>query len=174
MDKEFWRAKSMADFTQEEWDSICLKCGKCCAYKAIDANRHVNFYNRVCDGLDMTTGLCKRYENRLCEECLKVDLKMLCKKPHLLPEDCAYRMLKEKGCLPEYHPLITGDDESVKKAKQTVLDWEDIHSIADIREATNAVLKKANEEEWSMEQFEDAVSEAVKKFALRIVKSYKM
>ena len=68
---------------------------------------------------------------------------MLCKKPHLLPEDCAYRMLKEKGCLPEYHPLITGDDESVKKAKQTVLDWEDIHSIADIREATNAVLKKA-------------------------------
>lgn len=173
MDNEFWRVKSMEDFTQDEWDSICLKCGKCCAVKASDT-RCVHFYNRVCDGLDMNTGLCKRYENRLCEDCLKVDFRLLCKQPYQLPEECAYRMLKEKGYLPEYHPLITGDSESVRKAGQTVLDWEDIHSIADIREATNAVLKKANEEEWSMEQFEDAVSKAIKNFTLHIVKTYKM
>ena len=172
MDNEFWKVKSMEDFTQDEWEKICLKCGKCCAVKASDINGKVYFYNRVCDGMDMNTGLCKRYENRLCDDCLKVDLLMLCKHPECLPKKCAYRMLREEGNLPEYHPLITGDPDSVKKAKQTVLDWEDIHSIAQIRDATDGILKKADEENWSMEQFEDAVSKAVQKFNLRVVEVF--
>lgn len=171
MDNEFWQVKSMEDFTDQEWEQICLRCGKCCAVKTMDASK-VYFYNRLCGGFDLESGLCKRYDTRLCDDCLKVDMEVLAKHPELLPETCAYRVLKEKGKLPEYHPLITGDAESVKKANQTVLDWKGVHTIENLELTVASVLDKANKGNWTSEQFEDAVHEAVKPFNLVIVEAY--
>ena len=172
MENNFWRVKSMQDFTHEEWEKICLKCGKCCAEKVFNG-RSVLFYNRVCNNLDLRTGLCRQYECRLCYECLKVDWEMLCKHPEMLPETCAYRTLKEKGCLPEYHQLITGDADSVKKAKQSVLDWKGLHTNEEIQLVVASVFDKANKENWSSGQFEDAISEALASYHLMVVETYK-
>ena len=172
MKNDFWKVKSMKDFTQKEWEQICLKCGKCCVFKW-DDGKDILFSNRLCDGFDVASGLCKRYDTRICDDCLKVDFKVLCEKSHLLPEECAYRMLKEKGYLPEYHPLITGYADSVKKAKQTVLDWEGAHSVADLRKATAEVVEKAKSANWSKQEFSDALKEAAKPYSLIVVRRYK-
>ena len=49
-----------------------------------------------------------------------------------LPNTCAYRLLYEEKPLPEWHPLVSGDPDSVKKAgvliqdgvhEEDVIDW---------------------------------------------------
>jgi len=49
-----------------------------------------------------------------------------------LPNTCAYRLLYEGKALPEWHPLVSGDPDSVKKAgvliqggvhEEDVIDW---------------------------------------------------
>ena len=49
-----------------------------------------------------------------------------------LPNTCAYRLLYEGKVLPEWHPLVSGDPDSVKKAgvliqdgvhEEDVIDW---------------------------------------------------
>ena len=52
----------------------------------------------------MTTARCTRYEKRLCDGCVKVDMILVKYQPELLPETCAYRLLYEGKGLPDYHP----------------------------------------------------------------------
>ena len=168
----FWEEKTMEHFSPEEWEMICLKCGKCCCVKHED-NENVFFTNRLCESFDLSSGLCKRYDSRLCADCLKVDWSLLCNNAKMLPKSCAYRQLKEEGKLPEYHPLITGDADSVRKAKQSVLDWEDVHTIADIRNATNRVLIEADRKNWTISQYEDAIEDAIRPYPMIIVEKHK-
>ena len=35
-DKEFWESKKLTEFTKDEWESVCDRCGKCCLLKLID------------------------------------------------------------------------------------------------------------------------------------------
>lgn len=172
MGNNFWEVKSMEDFTHDEWEQICLKCGKCCCEKARHGNS-ILFYNRVCDNLDLKTGLCKQYENRLCDECLKVDWELLCNHPEIFSEKCAYRMLKEHGCLPKYHPLITGDTDSVKKAGQTVLDWENVHTFSQIKDAISKIVDEAGKQMWDAEEYADAVQQGLQTYYLQVMEKHK-
>ncbi len=52
----------------------------------------------------MTTARRTRYEKRLCDDCVKVDMILVKYQPELLPETCAYRLLYEGKGLPDYHP----------------------------------------------------------------------
>jgi uncharacterized cysteine cluster protein YcgN (CxxCxxCC family) len=40
-----------------------------------------------------------------------------------LPSTCAYRLLANGEALPDWHPLITGDPDSVRAAGQSVSGW---------------------------------------------------
>ncbi len=169
--KKFWLVKSMEDFTEAEWESICLKCGKCCVLKDFN-NGIARFSNRACDGLDMKTGRCTRYATRICADCVKVDMNLIRDLPELLPETCAYRMLFEGKGLPDYHPLITGDEDSVKKAKQTVLDWPDIHSAKDLHNEFMALNLKCSKEQWPLERFEEEADKLWDKYPIIFVAQY--
>lgn len=120
MDKNFWLHKKLSEFSEEEWEAVCMRCGKCCLSKH-EENGRMFFSNQMCDGFDMKTGRCSRYKKRLCDECAKVDLRLLQTMPELLPETCAYRLLFDGKELPEYHPLVSGDRNSVHKAGKSVL-----------------------------------------------------
>lgn len=130
MDRSFWKEKKLADFSEEEWEAVCLRCGKCCLYKTVENDR-MCFLNQMCDGFDFKTGKCVRYKTRLGDSCVKVDLNLLQTQRELLPETCAYRLLFEGKELPEYHPLVSGDLGSVHKAKKTVLEMPEVYSVND-------------------------------------------
>ena len=63
-DPFFWRHKTLAEMTREEWEALCDGCARC----------------------------------------------------------CLYRLLAEGRPLPNWHPLVTGDPDSVVSAGQRVCD----------------------------------------------------
>lgn len=146
MDKDFWKKKQLSDFSEEEWEAICMQCGICCLTKYGENNKIV-FTNEMCDGFDFKRGRCSRYNDRLCNDCLKVDMHLLQTSRELLPETCPYRLLYEGKELPQYHPLVSGNSNSVHKAKQTVLEMPEIFS----KKECQATL--ANREKLTLEQF---------------------
>ena len=53
---EFWKIKALTELTQEEWESLCDKCGRCCLNKIEDEDSGEFFYtNVVCYLLDQKT-----------------------------------------------------------------------------------------------------------------------
>ncbi len=170
---KFWEVKSMEDFTNKEWEAVCMKCGKCCVMKTI-RDGMVYFSNRVCEGLDLKTAKCTRYKKRLSSDCKKVTMRVLKYTPELLPETCAYRMLHEKGILPDFHPLITGDEKSVKSAKQLVSEWPNMHSAKDLHRDIFLLHKTFSEEGWDEDRLEAEEQNVFAKYALEFVAAFKI
>lgn len=133
MDKNFWKHKKLSDFTEEEWEAVCLRCGKCCLSKSICEDM-ILFSNQMCCNFDFKTGKCSCYQTRLSATCAKVNMHLLQTSPELLPETCAYRLLLDGKDLPDYHPLISGDPQSVHKARKTVLEMPEVYSINELVE----------------------------------------
>ncbi|MBN1409424.1 MAG: YcgN family cysteine cluster protein [Spirochaetales bacterium] len=99
---------------QEEWESLCDGCGKCCLHKLRNAETGRVYLTAVaCKLLDGNTCRCRDYENRRqhVPDCLDLSPDTL-EELDWLPDTCAYRLLNEGKDLPEWHPLITGDPDS--------------------------------------------------------------
>ncbi len=141
MDKLFWQHKKLADLTEEEWEAVCMRCGKCCLSKCLK-NGKVYFSNQMCSGFDFKTGTCSRYKTRLNETCLKVDMRLLTEEPELLPETCAYRLLFAGKELPAYHPLVSGNPQSVHEARQTVLEIPEVYSISEYKKLIRKISRR--------------------------------
>lgn len=108
--------------THTEWESLCDGCGRCCLHKLEDDTDERMYYTRVaCELLEISTCRCKDYANRqkTVPDCIQLSVEQA----HFfdwLPNTCAYRLLAEGESLPEWHPLITGDPQSVMDAGVSV------------------------------------------------------
>jgi hypothetical protein len=123
--KPFWETKRLQDMSPVEWDSLCDGCGQCCLNKIEDEDTGKIFLTRLsCSLLDVGTCRCKDYEHRFARmpDCLSVDLKAV-RKLKWLPESCAYRRVQEGRGLAWWHPLVSGDPETVHQAGVSVRDW---------------------------------------------------
>lgn len=140
MDKQFWKKKKLSDFSEKEWEAVCLRCGKCCLLKEVK-NNIIFFSNHICSNFNLKTGRCSCYKQRVGPSCAKVNLKLLQTQRELLPETCAYRLLFEGKELPAYHPLVSGDSRSVHKACQTVLEMPFIYTEREVMDAMAQAAK---------------------------------
>lgn len=108
--------------TAVQWDALCDGCAKCCLEKFEDEDTGQIVYSRIaCALLDLETCRCRDYPNRTrhMPDCVTLVPEVL-EKPAWLPETCAYRLLTEGKPLPAWHPLLTGDPQTVVVAGQSV------------------------------------------------------
>ena len=114
----FWRAKRMSEMTQAEWESLCDGCGRCCLNKLIDEDTHQTVFTDVgCRLLDAKTCRCSDYARRQqrVKDCIRLTWRNI-KRLTWLPPTCGYRLVAEGRDLAWWHPLVSGDPETVHTA----------------------------------------------------------
>lgn len=119
MNEPYWKRKSLAEMSTAEWEGLCDGCALCCMHKLEDEDSGEVFYTDLaCRLLDLDTCRCTDYANRakLVADCLLLAVDNM-DEFEWLPASCAYRRLARGQELPAWHPLITGDPESVHAAR---------------------------------------------------------
>ena len=124
MRERFWELP-IEDLNREEWEALCDGCGKCCVHKLEDEETGELFPTNVaCRLLDRTTCRCTDYKLRrvFVPDCVRLDAASM-KGIDWLPSTCAYRLRAEDKPLHDWHPLVSGDPESVHAAGMSVRGW---------------------------------------------------
>jgi uncharacterized cysteine cluster protein YcgN (CxxCxxCC family) len=118
----FWKAKTLADMSREEWESLCDGCGRCCLHKLRDDDTgELAFTNVACRLLDLATCRCRNYADRTdyVPDCVTLTPQTLAE-IDWLPPSCAYVRLARGQNLAWWHPLVSGDPDSVHRAGVSV------------------------------------------------------
>ena len=121
-DVPFWRRKTLEEMTPSEWESICDGCGRCCLNKLEDEDTGRVYYTDVgCCLLDGTTCRCKDYPNRSqrVKDCIQLTPANV-RAIKWLPPTCGYRLLANGRDLYWWHPLVSGDPDTVHAAGVSV------------------------------------------------------
>jgi len=136
----FWERKKLTDLSPNEWEALCDGCGKCCLNKLEDEETAEVALTRVaCRLFDDTTCRCAQYpiRHQFVPECIVMKPSNISEHAYWLPQTCAYRLIWEGKPLYDWHPLISGDPETVHAAGVSMLhrtvaefeidedDWED-------------------------------------------------
>ena len=128
---KYWE-KPLKDLSRAEWESLCDGCGKCCLHKIEDeVTGEVHPTNVACRLLDRHSCRCSNYRGRraFVPDCIRLDAANV-ERFAWLPTTCAYRLRAEGEPLPEWHPLITGDPESVHRAGMSARGWTVSEDVA--------------------------------------------
>ncbi len=136
----FWEKYPMDRLSQAEWEALCDGCGKCCLNKLEDEDTGEVALTRIaCRLLDDSSCLCGQYATRhqFVPECIVLTPANMDKNAYWMPDTCAYKLLWQGKRLYDWHPLISGDPQSVHDAGVSVQgitipefevheeDWED-------------------------------------------------
>ena len=116
--QQFWKTKTLAEMTADEWESLCDGCGRCCLHKIrYEDTGDLAFTNVACRLLDTGSARCSDYPNRRRKvpDCVHLTPKDL-EEIDWLPPSCAYRRVAEGHDLAWWHPLVSGDPDTVHSA----------------------------------------------------------
>ena len=146
--KPFWQVKSLAEMTEGEWESLCDGCGQCCLHKLEDVDTgEVAFTNVACKLLDVESCRCTNYACRKkhvpdCERLTPETVPDL----YWLPKTCAYRLLDEGKELAWWHPLVSGDRDTVHEAGISIRDMAVSETgVEDLEEHVTDWLRAGND-----------------------------
>jgi uncharacterized cysteine cluster protein YcgN (CxxCxxCC family) len=115
----FWERYPLDRLTGPEWEALCDGCGRCCLQKLEDADSGEMLFTRVsCRLLDTDTCRCGQYAVRrqLVPDCVILTPQTLERAVRWLPPTCAYKLLFQGQRLFPWHPLISGDADTVHEA----------------------------------------------------------
>jgi len=138
----FWEYKTLDQMTSEEWELLCDGCAKCCLHKIEDHDSgKVYFTNIACRLLDCQTCRCQDYDHRSksIHDCVSLT-PSLAYELQWLPKTCAYRRMAEGRGLAWWHPLVSGDSDTVCQAKVSVCDRVIPESLIDLSELEDYIV----------------------------------
>ncbi|MEO1205935.1 MAG: YcgN family cysteine cluster protein [Pseudomonadota bacterium] len=121
----FWRHLKLEEMTADQWESLCDGCGRCCLLKLEDEDTgEIHLTKLSCRLLNVGTCRCSDYENRhhRVSDCLSINPETV-RALSWLPPTCGYRKVAEGRDLSWWHPLVSGDPESVHQAGISVRGW---------------------------------------------------
>lgn len=113
----FWRTKTLAEMTPEEWESLCDGCAKCCLVKLEDEDTgEIDPTDVACRLLDLGTCRCGDYANRKRKvpDCVILSPDNV-GELRWMPATCAYRLVHEGKDLYPWHHLVCGDRDAVHR-----------------------------------------------------------
>src|SRR5215471_15535632 len=117
-DVPFWRAKRLEEMSEAEWESLCDGCGRCCLVKLEEEEtQNIYFTDVGCRLLDTGTCRCRDYRHRTerVDDCVRLTPQTIAE-IRWLPPTCAYRLVGEGRDLYWWHPLVSGDRDTVHYA----------------------------------------------------------
>ena len=123
-DAPFWHSKPLEAMSAQEWESLCDGCGRCCLVKLEEEDTGAVHYTDVgCTLLDPDGCRCRDYPNRQATipDCVRLTPEAV-RPLGWLPSTCAYRLVAEGRDLYWWHPLVSGDPETVHAAGISVRD----------------------------------------------------
>lgn len=138
-DQPFWRVKALDEMNGAEWESLCDGCGRCCLNKLEDSDTgEIAWTDVACRLLDGGSCRCKDYAGRQREvpDCIPLTPETV-RTLTWLPPTCGYRLVAEGRDLYWWHPLVSGEADSVHQAGISVRG------------------RTVSEELWPLETFED-------------------
>ncbi len=122
----------MKQYTKDEWENICRRCGKCCLIKLEDEDTGDVYYtNVVCRYFDEEKMCCSVYDKRceLVPTCLKLNQENV-DKLSWMPKTCAYRELFENAASPTYTTIkgrvVPETEVTEEELEDHIVDWEDL------------------------------------------------
>jgi len=118
----FWRRKAMKDMTKQEWESLCDGCGRCCLNKLQEEGTDRTYYTDVgCKLLDGQSCRCTDYDNRSAKvkDCVTLTSRNI-NRISWLPPTCGYKLVAAGKDLYWWHPLVSGDPDTVHQAGVSV------------------------------------------------------
>ncbi|TCT03540.1 YcgN family cysteine cluster protein [Aquabacter spiritensis] len=118
VDVPFWRRKALAEMSAPEWESLCDGCGRCCLVKLEDEDTAAIAYTDVaCRLFDAGTCRCTDYPDRQAKvpDCVRLTPEAV-GTLSWLPPTCGYRLVADGKDLPWWHPLVSGDPQTVHAA----------------------------------------------------------
>ena len=120
----FWQSKTLDELNHREWEALCDGCGRCCLLKLEDiSTREFVFTAISCRLLDVHSCRCTDYLQRKQKvpKCLQLSRDNVAV-TDWLPKTCAYRLVHEGKPLFDWHPLMSGNSDSVHEAGVSVRD----------------------------------------------------
>lgn len=117
-DVPFWKTKTLDMMSGAEWESLCDGCGLCCLNKLEDWDTGEIAWTSIrCTLLDGDTCRCRDYPNRQATvpDCIQLTPQQVRDLPWL-PPTCGYRLVRDGEDLYWWHPLVSGDPETVHAA----------------------------------------------------------
>jgi len=115
----FWETTPLDRMTRDQWEALCDGCGKCCMNKLEDEDTQEVALTRIaCRLFDDTSCRCAQYDIRhqYVPECIVLKPQTLDQNLYWMPETCAYKLLHLGKPLYDWHPLISGNPDSVHDA----------------------------------------------------------
>jgi uncharacterized cysteine cluster protein YcgN (CxxCxxCC family) len=120
----FWTSKRLDEMSRAEWESLCDGCGRCCLIKLEDSDTgDIDYTDIACRLLDLGNCRCSDYQNRKQKvpDCVMLTAAKI-SDLNWMPSTCAYRLIHEGEELAWWHPLVSGDPDTVHKAGVSVRD----------------------------------------------------
>ena len=137
----FWKTKTLEEMSASEWESLCDGCARCCLEKLEDEDTGKIYFTHIsCTLLDAGLCACKDYPNRSAKvsDCVRLSPENV-RTLNWLPPSCGYKLVAEGRDLYWWHPLISGDPDTVHSAGISVRG------------------KTVREQDWAVEDWQDRI-----------------